>query len=60
MENRQRLLSEMRRFFEDVDYLWPINREMRLMAARGSISEAIQNNIKTFEHFSRSISVTDS
>lgn len=57
MENRQRLLSEMRRFFEDVDYLWPVNREMRLMAARGSISEAIQNNIKTFEHFSRSVTV---
>ena len=60
MENRQRLLSEMRRFFEDVDYLWPVNREMRLMAARGSISEAIQNNIKNFEHFSRSVTVTDS
>lgn len=60
MENRQRLLSEMRRFFEDLDYLWPVNREMRLMASRGSISEAIQNNIKTFEHFSRSVTVQDS
>jgi hypothetical protein len=55
LENRQRLLSEMCRFFEDIDYLWPINREMRLMAARGSISEAIGNNIRTFEHFSRSV-----
>jgi hypothetical protein len=50
-KNHQRLISDMRDFFEDVDYLWPINREMRLMAARGSISKAIQNNIKTFKHF---------
>ena len=59
MENRQRLLSEMRKFFVDVDYLWPVNREMRIMAAKGSIDEAIQNNIKTFEHFSRSVAVGD-
>lgn len=57
MENRQRLLSEMRKFFVDVDYLWPVNREMRIMAAKGSIDEAIQNNIKSFEHFSRSVTV---
>lgn len=59
MENRQRLLSEMQRFFADVDYLWPVNREMRLMATRGSISEAIQNNIQAFKHFSYPIKVTE-
>lgn len=53
--NRQRLLGELRRFFEEFDYLWPVNREMRLMAARGSISDAIDSNIKTFEQFSQSV-----
>jgi hypothetical protein len=57
--NRRRLLLEMRRFFEDVDYLWPVNREMRIMAARGAIGEAIQTNSKTFEHFSHSVAVAD-
>ena len=59
-KNHQRLVSDLRRFFEDVDYLWPVNREMRLIAARGSIGEAIQNNIKSFKHFSRSVTVRDS
>jgi len=51
----QRLLSDLRRLFEDIDYLWPVNREMGLMASAGSISKAIQNNIKAFEQFSRSV-----
>ncbi|MDJ0734084.1 MAG: hypothetical protein QNJ47_08395 [Nostocaceae cyanobacterium] len=54
-KNRQRLLGEMRRFFNDVDYLWTVNREMRVMAARGSIQTAIQSNTKTFEQFSRTV-----
>lgn len=54
-KNRQRLLAEMRRFFENVDYLWPVNREMRLMASLGSIDTAIQNNKKTFKQFSQSL-----
>jgi hypothetical protein len=52
-KNRQRLVGEMRRFFNDVDYLWGVNREMRVMASRGSINTAIQGNIKTFEQFSK-------
>ncbi len=51
----QRLLSDLRRLFEDIDYLWPVNREMHIMASGGSISKAIKNNIKTFEKFSRSV-----
>ncbi len=54
-ENRQRLLREMRRFFENIDYLWTVNREMRLMASLGSIDTAIQRNIKTFRQFSKSV-----
>ncbi len=53
--NRERLLVEMRRFFENIDYLWSVNREMRLMASLGSIDTAIQDNINTFRQFSRSV-----
>lgn len=53
LKNHQRLLTEHRQFFEKLDYLWPVNREMRLMAAGGSIPKAIANNRKTFQQFSR-------
>ena len=51
----QRLLSDLRRLFDPIDYLWPINRNMGLMASGGSISKALQNNIKAFDRFSRSV-----
>jgi galactokinase/mevalonate kinase-like predicted kinase len=51
----QRLLSELRRFADNLDYLWPVNREMSVMASGSSIDKAIQNNIKTFKQFSKSI-----
>lgn len=51
----QRLLSELRRFGDNLDYLWPVNREMRVMASGGSIDKAIKNNIKTFKEFSSSV-----
>lgn len=51
----QRLLAELRRLFDPIDYLWPVNRDMRLMASGGSIEKAIQNNIKAFEQFSESV-----
>ncbi len=59
-KNRQRLLGEMRRFFHDFDYLWAINREMSVMAARGSISQALQKNCQTFQEFSKSVAVQHS
>ena len=52
----QSLLSDLCRFADQLDYLWPINREMRLMASGGSIHKAIQNNIKSFKQFSKSVS----
>lgn len=52
----QRLLSDLRKFLEGLDYLWPVNRELRLMASASSISKAIQNNKKAFKQLSRSIS----
>ncbi|MGA7937097.1 MAG: hypothetical protein WCA35_26325, partial [Kovacikia sp.] len=53
--NRQRLLSDLRHFFEGVDYLWPGNREMLVMAARGSIKQAIEKNRKTFAQFTKAV-----
>ncbi|MFN6516222.1 MAG: hypothetical protein RMY29_017215 [Nostoc sp. CreGUA01] len=47
------LLSNMYKFAADIDYLWPVNREMRLMASAGSIQKALKNNIKAFKNFSR-------
>jgi hypothetical protein len=47
----QRALKTMSGLASSLDYLWPINREMRIMAAGGSISKAIENNIKAFNEF---------
>lgn len=52
-KNHQSLLSNFRRFFNDFDFLWSVNREMNLIASGSSIDKAIQNNIKTFNQFSR-------
>ena len=51
--NRQQLQTELHRFFQDFEYLWPVNREMRVMARRGSIPDAIRRNRRTFAEFSR-------
>ncbi|WP_424102383.1 hypothetical protein [Moorena producens] len=53
LKNYQTLLSNSRRFCEEIDYLWPVNREMGLMAAGGSIDKALQANRQTFDQFSR-------
>lgn len=54
-KSNQRLLSALRRFCDHLDYLWPVNREMRVMALGGSISKAIESNIKTFKQFSMAV-----
>jgi hypothetical protein len=51
----QHLLSRQQQFCDHLDYLWPINRKMQIMASGNSIEQAIQNNVKTFEQFSRSL-----
>ena len=55
LKYHQRLLSEFCRFFARLDYLWPINREMRLMASGGKIDRALKNNIKSWQRFSRQV-----
>ncbi|HLO89368.1 MAG TPA: hypothetical protein VK203_30770 [Nostocaceae cyanobacterium] len=52
VQSHKRLMSEIRQLSDNLDYLWPVNREMRLMAAGTSISGAISSNIKTFQKFS--------
>lgn len=55
LKHHQNILGDFRRFFGRLDYLWPVNREMKIMAAGGSINQAIKNNIQAFDRFIRSI-----
>ena len=55
LKYHQRLYSDNHRFSQKLDYLWPVNREMSLMASGGSISKAIQRNTKAFKKFSQSV-----
>ena len=55
LKYHDRLLTDLRRLFEPIDYLRAVNREMYLMAQGGSIEKAIQSNIKAFKQFSRSV-----
>ena len=49
--NRARLLKELKDFFADIDYLWPVNRHMNAMASQGNISSALVRNRRTFKTF---------
>ena len=55
LKYHRRLLAEFQQVFGAVEYLSPANREFRLMATRGSIDQAIQANVRTFQQFSRSM-----
>jgi hypothetical protein len=56
LKYRNKFLEAQRRFFGCLDYQSIVNREMNIMAAGGSINQAIRNNVKVFENFSRSLS----
>jgi hypothetical protein len=49
------LSTELRRFFDRLEYLHPINREMRLIAAGNSIEKAVQLNRQSFAQFAQAI-----
>ena len=53
----QRLLSDARKFCSHLDYLWPVNREMRLMGRGNLIDSTIRKNIKIFKLFSKSVAI---
>ncbi|NDJ19427.1 hypothetical protein [Myxacorys almedinensis] len=59
LQYHQRLLAELQRMFEGIDYLWGVNREMQLMASGGSVNTAIAQNSKAFARFSRSLAQSD-
>ncbi len=51
----QHLLNDCRHFTSKLDYLWSVNREMRLTVAGGSIAKATAQNKKAFQQFAKSI-----
>jgi hypothetical protein len=53
------LLSDLRKFAEQLDYLWPVNRNMSVMASGGSIKKSIQNNIKAFNEFTHNYALKE-
>lgn len=55
LQHHQSLLTDFRRFFARLDYLWPSNHEMRVMEAGGSIERAIESNTRAFDEFSCSL-----
>ncbi|WP_144052100.1 hypothetical protein [Gloeocapsa sp. PCC 73106] len=52
----QSMLSEFQRTYSKLEYLWPVNREMRLMEKNGSIERALELNRRTFSEFQQLIS----
>jgi hypothetical protein len=50
----QSLLGELRRLFEPINYLTPVNREMQIMAG-GNIDRSIQSNQQHFKQFTQGL-----
>lgn len=55
VKHHQRLLTSLRNFFDELDFLCPVNRDMSIMALGGTISKSIQRNTKAFNLFSQSV-----
>ena len=55
LKYHQQLLKDLRRFFSSLDYLWPSNRELRLMASQGSISRTLETNRQALQKFSQTV-----
>ena len=49
--NRARLLKELKTFFSDIVYLWPVNRQMSAMSSRGAVEAALAQNKRTLSNF---------
>jgi hypothetical protein len=56
VQHHESLLSDLRRFFSSLDYLWPVNRELKIMASGNSIKKAIANNTKSYNQFVKQLS----
>ncbi|MCC5610268.1 hypothetical protein LC612_26815 [Nostoc sp. CHAB 5834] len=55
LKYQQTLLNDLKRFFSHLEYLWPVNREMRVMAEGGSIQKAVKRNQIAFKQFASSV-----
>lgn len=51
----QRALSDNQKYVEGLDYLWPVNRELKVMST-ASIPKALRNNVVSFQRFQKSLS----
>lgn len=49
----QRALSDNLKYIEGLDYLWPFNRELRMMGS-ATIAKSLKNNALSFKRFSQS------
>lgn len=54
-KHRQDMIPAMRRFVESMDFLWPINREMKIMSNNSSIKKLLDSNTAAFQKFSQSL-----
>ena len=50
----QKLLKSSLNYTHKIDYLWPVNKELKIMASV-SIDKAIKNNIASFKKFTKSM-----
>ncbi|KOP24603.1 hypothetical protein AMR41_19590 [Hapalosiphon sp. MRB220] len=53
LNSHQHLLINLRQLFGCIEYLWPINYEMRLMNSVNNTNKVIQSNIQTFKLFAK-------
>lgn len=51
----ERLLSNMRQAFHSLDYLWPVNRELGVMASGTCLNKILKNNRQNFIRFAQRI-----
>jgi hypothetical protein len=56
LKYHQRFSSQLSDFFGSFDYMWPVNREMRILSAGGSIARATKKNSEFLKHFAESVS----
>jgi hypothetical protein len=50
----EKALSDNRKYVDGLDHLWPINRELKIMA-RASIPAALKNNARAFQRFRKTV-----
>ena len=49
------LLTDLKRMVSKIDYLWPVNRDYRLMAEGANIDKAISDNTAGLRRFRQTV-----